>query len=90
MSAGKDRPKSCVFTHLVDRVKRHFELITIDVLVLLRTRSGSVVCLVAVDHCSKWVAVRPLRDKSAGGVKEAFDKFILPNFARVPVKVFID
>lgn len=71
-------------------VKRPFELIAIDVLALPRTRSGNVACLVAVDHCSKWVAVRPLRDKSARSITEAFEESILPSFVRVPMKVLSD
>lgn len=53
--------------------KRQFEMMAIDVLALPRTHNDSVAYLVALYHYSKWVSIRPLREKSVGRVAEAFE-----------------
>jgi hypothetical protein len=56
--------------------KRPFDMIAADLVQLPKTRTGYIGALVVVDHCSKWLAVAPLRSKTSTAVEVYFkDKF---------------
>ena len=67
-----------------------FELLSVDLVSLPRTRSGNVCCLVTVDHYSKWLSVVPLPNKTTATVTGAMRARVFPSLTRVPDKLLSD
>ena len=66
-----------------------FELLTMDLLSLPRS-NGYLVCLVTVDHNSKWLSAVPLRGKTSEEVASVFITRILPSLPRCPDRILTD
>ena len=57
---------------------------------LPKTKKGNIGVLVAVDHCSKWLQVVPIKNKTGKTVANAMRRQIIPNLVRVPDAVLSD
>ena len=66
------------------------EILSVDLMVLPKTKKGNIGVLVAVDHCSKWLQVVPIKNKSGRTVANAMRRQIIPNLVRVPDAVLSD
>lgn len=71
-------------------VGRPFELVAMDLVVLPTTRRKNIGCLMVVDHYSKWVLARPIREKRAETIVAILEQFILPSMIRVPERILTD
>ena len=67
-----------------------FALVAVDLLQFPKSSKNNVTALVAVDHCSKWLSVVPLKDKRAATVARALDERILPFLAKMPSTILSD
>ena len=65
------------------------ELIAMDVMVLPKSRNGNIAVLVAVDNCSKWLSVVPMKNK-ANTIANAVRDRVLPAFPKLPSKCLTD
>ena len=63
-----------------------FEMVTLDLVSLPKSASYSV-CLVAVDHNSKWLSAVPLTSKTSEAVGVAMATHILPYLPSMPQKM---
>src|SRR5215469_11672688 len=67
-----------------------FEMVAMDLLSLPKTSKGNTYALIMVDHCSKWVAAVPLKDKKVHSVVNAFQHSVLPYLPRIPLSMLSD
>lgn len=67
-----------------------FDLMALDLLQFPKSSKGNVAALVTIDHCSKWLAVTPLRDKRACTVANALQERILPYLPKIPDRILSD
>ena len=67
-----------------------FELVSVDLLMLEKTRKGNTYLLVCVDHYSKWLAVSPMKDKRSITVANALQNHILPSMPKIPDRLLSD
>ena len=67
-----------------------FELLAINVMSLPKTSRGNVAVVVSIDHCSKWLNVVPIRNKTASTITNVLKTNILPNLPRLPTKILSD
>ena len=65
------------------------ELIAMDLL-MLEPSNVFRVCLVAMDHHTKWLSAVPLRSKTAQAVATAVERHLLPHLLSPPVKILTD
>ena len=72
------------------KFSRPCELVSVDLLMLPKTRRGNIGCLVGIDHCSKWASVVPIRNKKSDTVAKTFENVMLPALPRVPDRVLSD
>lgn len=67
-----------------------YDLVAMDLLQFSRSSNGNVVCLVVVDHCSKFVFVVPLKDKKSLTICKALSMNIFPRMIRLPSRILTD
>ena len=70
--------------------KYPFQLVAVDLILLPKTSSGHLGCLMVVDHYSKFVSAVPLRDKRSQTVVRAFRERIIPMLPQVPSSILSD
>lgn len=69
---------------------RPFQLVSVDLMQLPKSKRGNNVVLVAIDHYSKWLSAIALKDKTANSVCKALKNHIIPSFAKVPNAMLSD
>ena len=67
-----------------------FDLVSVDLMSLPKSKLGNVAVLVVIDSLSKWLATAPLRNKSSKVVTRAFKDIILPGLPRKPTRLLSD
>ena len=67
-----------------------FELVAADLVVLPKSKSGSIGCLVVVDHFSKWAVIVPIRDKRGSTVATLLEDRVLTVLPQVPKRILTD
>ena len=67
-----------------------FDLVAIDLVEFPQTVRGNKVCLVLVDHHTKWLAATPLKDKQGQSVALAFKHRLLPGLVCCPRRLLSD
>ena len=67
-----------------------FELVAADLISLPLASGGHRYALVVVDHFSKWVIIRPLRNKTSESVATTLREQIMPYLIRIPDRLLTD
>ena len=85
VSSQKDSPPM-----LKINTSQPFDLITADLIHLPRTSSGSIGCLVVLDHFSKWLVCVPITNKRAETIANLFVSRVLPVLPLKPNRILTD
>ena len=67
-----------------------FDLLAIDLLMFPRSSGGNSVILVCVDHFSKFLYAKPLRDKKSSSVCKVLNNSVFPCMPRLPSRMLSD
>ena len=85
VSAQKDSPPMIKIN-----ASQPFDLVTADLIQLPRTSSGSIGCLVVLDHFSKWLVCVPITNKRAETIANIFLSRVLPVLPTKPNRILTD
>ena len=72
------------------QAKYPFELMSVDLMLLPKSKRNNVAVMVAIDSYSKWLTAVPLKNKTSQVVSSAFRYNILPNLPIIPTKILSD